>query len=93
MEQVNRRAGKAIMRVIKNQIRQNKPPETRETFERLLSGGHSKGEAYRLLGCVLTAEIYDMMGQRRVFDESLYVERLQALPKLPWEEPSDESVG
>jgi hypothetical protein len=93
MEQVNRRAGKAIIRVIKNQIRQHKPPETRETFDRLLREGYPKDEAYRLLGCVLTAEIYDMMEQEHVFDESLYVERLQALPKLPWEESPDKRVG
>jgi hypothetical protein len=85
MEQVNRRANKAIIRVIKNQIHQNKPPETRETFDRLLGEGYAKDEAYRLLGCVLTAEIYDMMKQERVFDESLYVKRLRDLPKLPWD--------
>ena len=66
-----------------NQIRQNKPPDTRETINRLLGVGHAKDEAYRLLGCVLVAEIYDMMEQKRVFDESLYVKRLRDLPKLP----------
>lgn len=85
MEQVNWRANKAILRVIKNQIRQNEPPETRETFDRLLGEGYAKDEAYRLLGCVLTAEIYDMTKQQRVFDESLYVKRLRDLPKLPWD--------
>ena len=85
MNQVNRRANKAIIRVIKNQIRQNEPPETRETFDRLLGEGYAKDEAHRLLGCVLTAEIYDMMKQQRVFDESLYVKRLRDLPKLPWD--------
>ena len=93
MEQVNRRAGEAILRAIRNQIRQNKPPETRETFDRLLGEGYSKDEAYRLIGCVLSAEIYDMMEEQRVFDEPLYVKRLQALPKLPWEACPDESAG
>jgi len=85
MEQVNRRANKAIIRVIKNQIRQEKPPATRETFNRLLGEGYAKDEAYRLLGCVLAAEIYDMLNQERVFDETLYAKRLRDLPKLPWE--------
>jgi len=85
MEQLNRRANKAIIRVVKNQIRQNKPPETRETFDRLLGEGYPKAEAYRLLGWVLTAEIHDMMKQERVFDESLYVKRLRDLPKLSWD--------
>jgi len=85
MNQVNRRANKAIIRVIMNQIHQNKPPETRETFDRLLGEGYPKDEAYRLIGCVLTAEIYDMMKEGRVFDESLYAKRLRDLPKLPWD--------
>ena len=85
MKQVNRLASKAIIRVIRNQIHRNKPPETRETFDRLVDQGYAKDEAYRLLGCVLTAEIHDIMKQERVFDETLYVKRLRDLPKLPWE--------
>jgi hypothetical protein len=82
-EQMNRRANKAIIRAIKNRIHQNEPPETRETFDRLLSEGHAKDEAYRLLDCVLMVEICDMMEQERVFDETLYVKRVQDLSKLP----------
>ena len=85
MEKVNRRAGELIIQAIKNQIRQNEPPETKETFDRLRREGHAKEEVYRMLGCVLTSEIYGVMKHERVFDRDLYVQRLQALPKLPWE--------
>ncbi len=85
MEKVNRRAGKAIIQAVRNQICQNKPPEVRETFDRLLREGHPKDEVYRMLGCVLTTESYDLMEQGRVFDELLYAKRLRDLPKLPWE--------
>jgi hypothetical protein len=85
MEKVNRRAGELIIQAIKNQIRQNNPPETKETFDRLRSAGHPKEEVYRMLGCVMTSEIYEVMKHERVFDRDLYVRRLQALPKLPWE--------
>ena len=85
MEKVNRRAGELVIQAIKKQIRQNDPPETKETFDRLRREGHAKEEVYRMLGCVMTSEIYEVMKHERVFDRDLYVRRLRALPKLPWE--------
>ena len=85
MEKVNRRAGELIIQAIKNQIRRNDPPETKETFDRLRSEGHPKEEVYRMLGCVMTSEIYEVMKHERVFDRDLYVQQLRALPRLPWE--------
>lgn len=85
MEKVNRRAGEPVIQAIKEQIRQNDPPETKETFDRLRREGHAEEEVYRMLGCVMTSEIYDVMKGERVFDRDLYVRRLRAPPKLPWE--------
>ena len=85
MEKVNPRLGKHIIQAIKNQIRRNDPPETKETFDRLRREGYAKEEVYRMLGCVMTSEIYEVMKHERVFDRDLYVQRLRALPKLPWE--------
>ena len=85
MEKINRRAGELVIQAIKKQIRQNDPPETKETFDRLRCEGHAKEEVYRLLGCVLTSEIYEVMKHERVFDRDLYVQQLRALPRLPWE--------
>ena len=85
MEKTNRRAEELVIQAIKEQIRLNEPPETKETFDRLRREGHAKEEVYRLLGCVLTSEIYDVMKHERVFDRDLYAQQLRALPKLPWE--------
>jgi len=85
MEKINRRAGELIIQAIKKQIRQNDPPETKETFDRLRLEGHAEKEVYRMLGCVMTSEIYEVMKDERVFDRDLYVRRLRSLPKLPWE--------
>ena len=85
MEKTNRRAEELVIQVIKEQIRLNEPPETKGTFDRLRREGHPEKEVYRLLGCVLTSEIYDVMKHERVFDRDLYVQRLRALPTLPWE--------
>ena len=85
MEKINRRAGELIIQAIKEQIRQNDPPETKETLDRLRREGHAEEEVYRMLGCVLTSEMYAVLKQKRVFDRDLYVQQLHALPKLPWE--------
>ena len=37
----------AIMEVVENQLRQNDPPETKQTYERLLMEGHTEVEAKR----------------------------------------------
>ena len=85
MEKINRRAGELIIQAIKKQIRQNDPPETKETFDRLRREGHAEEDVYRMLGCVMTSEMYEVLKQKRVFDRDLYVQQLHALPKLPWE--------
>ena len=68
-----------------NQLRDNTPPETRLTLERLIAEGHSRERAVELIACVVTSEIFDIMKKGEVFDEARYVAALRALPKLPWE--------
>ena len=85
METANPILKRHIIQVIENQIREKDPPETKETYDSLRREGHSAEEAYRLLGCVLVAEIYEIEKEKRVFDRELYVKRLKALPTLPWE--------
>ncbi|MBM2805159.1 MAG: hypothetical protein HW419_3052, partial [Deltaproteobacteria bacterium] len=37
----------AIMKVVDNQLRGNDPPQTGQTFKRLMAAGHSEEEAKR----------------------------------------------
>jgi len=43
--------------------------------------GHSRDEAMRLIGCVVTCEIFDMMKQGRAYDHDRFVRALNALPR------------
>ncbi len=74
------------MDIVDNQLRDNTPPETRRTLERLVAAGHTPEDARRLIGCVVSTEIYGALTQHRSFDEAAYVAALQRLPILPWEE-------
>ncbi|MEA2032504.1 MAG: hypothetical protein U9N41_02845 [Euryarchaeota archaeon] len=47
--------------VVENQIRENNPPETKKTLDRLLKKGYSKDDAMKLLGRVVLGEIYKVL--------------------------------
>ena len=75
----------AILQVVNNQIKANDPPETKQTLDRLLSEGYSEKEAKRLIGCVVSSEIFDVLKNQEEFDRERFVGALNRLPKLPWE--------
>jgi hypothetical protein len=79
------RLGKELITVIQRQIALGDPPETAVTFDRLIDDGHPEQEVYKMLACVLTADIFEMLKEKRPFDRELYARRLHALPTLPWE--------
>ena len=75
----------AILEVVNNQIKNNDPPETKQTFNRLLNEGLSKNEAKRLIGCVVSSEIFDILKKKEKFNQTRFVKALNKLPTLPWE--------
>lgn len=75
----------AIMEVVENQLRQNDPPETKQTYERLLMEGHTEVEAKRLIACVVSSEIFGILKRKEQYDRARYVAGLERLPKMPWE--------
>jgi len=90
MEQVNPPLRKLVLQVVNNQIGNQDPPETKQTFDRLVAEGISKKEARRLIGCVLIVEMTEMLKHRRVFDPRRYAQALARLPELPWDEEEDD---
>jgi hypothetical protein len=76
----------AIFEGINNQIRDGTPPETRETYHRLLSEGYSEEEVMQYIGAVVSSEMFAVLNDGRTYDNEGYVAALNALPRLPWEE-------
>ena len=81
----NPRLKAAILQVVDNQSKANEPPETKQTLDRLLSEGHSKEDARKLLACVVSFEIFDILKKQEEFNLQRFVGALHALPKLSWE--------
>ena len=80
----------AILEVVDNQLRDNTPPETKETFERLQREGHSVDEAKRLIGVTVMSEIYDVMKSQQPYNQARYVAALKRLPTPPFDESEGE---
>ena len=74
----------AIMEVLDNQLRNNDPPETRATYERLRQKGIDEAESRRLLACVIAAEIFDVLKNESAFNLARFTERLSTLPDTSW---------
>ncbi len=75
----------AIMETVDNQLRDNNPPETRQTYDRLMTEGYSEEEARELIAAVVTDEIYEILKTEEPFDQRRFIATLKRLPKLPWD--------
>ena len=84
--EVNHHLHAAIMAVVDNQLRSNDPPQTHLTFKRLIDAGISEKEAKRLIACVVSAEIYDVLKQQKPIDLDRFVKALSKLPAMPWDD-------
>ena len=77
-------AGEGMIEAIENQIRDNDPPETRITLHRLMSSGESRNNAMRYIGAVLAQEMYEVLTNKRPYNEERYLANLKNLPELPY---------
>ncbi len=75
----------AILDAVDNQLRDLNPPETKETYDRLVSSGISDKEAQRLIAIALSSEIFRMLKYKEYYDSERYIALLRKLPQLPWD--------
>ena len=72
----NPRLRKLILEVVKNQMRDNNPPITNITFNRLLSEGYTKQQAKEKIAVIVANHIYYTMKCDRPFNEEQYAKDL-----------------
>ena len=77
---VNPRLQKAILEAVENQLRADDPPETKQTFDRLLREGYSEDDAMKLIGRAVATDIYEVLSNKKPFDKERYVKALKELP-------------
>ena len=76
---------KQIFEIIKNQMKDNNPPETNKTFKRLIKEGYSKFETKQQIGQCVAVELFNILKYKKPFDDKRYIKNLNNLPKEPFE--------
>ncbi len=85
MKKSNPHLKELLMDVVDNQIRNDDPPETRQTFNRLISQGISEEDAKIYIGQAVCVEIWDIMRNRKEFNKERFIRNLKRLPEEPIE--------
>lgn len=63
--EINEKLKEQIFEIIKNQMRENNPQETKESYNRLLKLGFDKFQAKQMIAQCLVLEIFKVMKFRR----------------------------
>jgi hypothetical protein len=80
----------AILEIVDTQLRERTPPETRETFDRLITLGYTPEGARQLLAHVVVREIFTVMARGESYDAVRFVAALRRLPTLPDDAEAEE---
>jgi hypothetical protein len=81
--EINPQLAAAILDIVDTQLRDGTPPETRQTFDRLVMAGYTPEGARQLLAHVVVREIFTVMARGERYDQTRFVAALQRLPTLP----------
>src|SRR3954468_7901385 len=80
--ETNPQLAAAILEIVDTQLRDDTPPETRQTFDRLIAAGYTPEGARQLLGPVGGREIFTVMRRGERYDQARDIAALQRLPIL-----------
>jgi len=75
----NKNLRRTILEVIDNQLRENNPPITKITFERLQQSGYTTQQAKEKISAILLEEMYDVLKTRQPYNEERYSNKLLKL--------------
>ena len=75
-----------VLEVVENQIRDNEPPETRQTVERLMAEGYAADEARRLVATAVVVELFHIVRDKEPFNRKRFVWNLAHLPNPLWDQ-------
>lgn len=76
----NREMQKVFLRAVGIQLRDNKPPETKKTYERLIAEGMSERDAKLLIASAIAFESFNIVKTGAPFNKERFVRHLNMLP-------------
>lgn len=81
----NEKIREQIFEIIKNQLRDNNPPETKATYNRLKKQGFDDLQTRQMIAQCIAVELFEVMKFQKPFDNKRYVKNLNGLPKEPFD--------
>jgi len=84
-EETNPRLKASFLQVVDTQLDSNDPPETRQTFDRLVAQGISQTDAKLYIAQAVCIEVFSVLKNKTPFNQTRYVKNLQRLPEEPQE--------
>ena len=83
MKKHNPQLQAAFLETVENQLADNDPPETRETYDRLIKQGISEKDAKLYIAQAVCIEVFEIMTEQKEFNQERYLKNLKQLPKEP----------
>ena len=74
-----------IFEVIKNQLKDNNPPETKIAYNRLRKQGFDDFVTRQMIGQCVAVELFEILKLGKPFDNERYIKNLNELPKEPFD--------
>ena len=74
-----------IFEIVKNQLKDNNPPEVQITYDRLLTEGYNDLQTRQLIAQCVSVELFNIMKFGKPYDNNRYIKNLKKLPKEPFE--------
>ena len=81
----NERVRQQIFEIITNQIKDNNPPETKATYDRLRKQGFDEFVTKQLIGQCIAVELFQILKFSKPFNNERYIKNLLQLPKEPFD--------
>lgn len=75
--------GLLVEQIVEKQINRNEPPETADTYQRLINDSFTDVEARRLISTAVNVELFKLMDYGEAFNHQRFLDNLQSLPDLP----------
>lgn len=69
-----------FLQAVGTQLRDNNPPETKKTYERLIAKGVSEADAKLLIGSAIAFESFTIVETGTPFNKERFVRHLDMLP-------------
>ena len=74
-----------ISEIIDNQLKDNDPPETKITYNRLITEGYDDFQTRQMIGACVTVEIFEVVNSGKPYNNSRFIKNLKKLPEEPYE--------